>query len=257
MVRQLILGYPVDYSGETMVAIACCALEDCCDSLQTAKTVNEFRCVASAAARQLGFQWYAYLSVCESTLDMLSSYPTLFQRRYVELRLCDEDPIIRHARNTNTPFSWGDAEEADLYFNSNNRVVREAMKCGIRTGITIPIHPGYNNFAALSFAGRDRAPLDLVQDPGTLQLIGLQFHVRYSSKTENSESLTDRILTQRQQECLKWSARGKTMSEIATILRISERTVLFHLQEARQRLDAQTITHAVATAIRLKEIPEL
>jgi LuxR family transcriptional regulator, activator of conjugal transfer of Ti plasmids len=239
-----------------MVGNACCALADCSDSLQTAKTPDEFRSVAGATARQLGFQWYAYLSVCESTLDMLSSYPALFQRRYVDLRLCDEDPIIRHAKVANAPFSWGETERADLHFNSNERVVREAIKCGIRSGITIPVHPGYNNFAALSFAGHEGASLDLVQDPGTLQLIGLQFHVHYTNKTER-ELPSGRVLTQRQRECLKWSARGKTMSDIATILGVSQRTVLFHLQGARQRLDAQTITHAVATAIRLREIPEL
>jgi len=87
--------------------------------------------------------------------------------------------------------------------------------------------------------------------------MALQFHVHFINKAESAELSSDSVLTHRQQECLKWSARGKTMSEIGTILGISERTVLFHLQDARRRLDAQTITQAVAMAIHLKEIPEI
>jgi LuxR family transcriptional regulator, activator of conjugal transfer of Ti plasmids len=240
-----------------MIGIASCALADCCDSLQTAKTIGEFRGVANAAARQLGFQWYAYLRLSEHTPALLSSYPSLFQRRYVDLRLCDEDPIVRHAKLVSAPFSWGDIEKADLRFNSNERVAREAMKCGIRSGVTIPIHSGFNTFASLSFAADGAAPPSLAQDTSALQLMALQFHVHFTNKAEGAELSPERVLTHRQQECLKWSARGKTMSEIGTILGISGRTVLFHLQDARQRLNAQTITQAVAMAIHLKEIPEV
>lgn len=242
-----------------MVGIFACALTDCCDSLQIARTADEFRDVAKVAARQLGFQWYAYLRVSERAPELLSSYPSFFQKRYVDFHLCEEDPIVRHARLVMTPFSWSDIQDADLQFNPKERVAREAIKCGIRSGITIPIHAGYSSFASLSFAGPvgdSVTPQRLQQGSSALQLLALQFHVHFVNNVASSESACERLLTQRQQECLKWSARGKTMSEISTILGISERTVLFHLHDARQRLGARTITQAVAAAIRLKEIPE-
>jgi len=187
---------------------------------------------------------------------LLSSYPSPFQRRYLDLRLCDEDPIVRHAKLVSVPFTWGDAGDVDLRSNSNERVVREATKCGIRVGVTVPIHVCFNTFASLSFAADAMPPLDLTQDTSALQLMALQFHVHFTNQAESVET-SEPVLTHRQQECLKWSARGKTMSETGTILGISERTVLFHVQDARQRLDAQTITQAVAVAIHRKEIPEI
>lgn len=56
-------------------------------------------------------------------------------------------------------------------------------------------------------------------------------------------------LTQREQECLTWAARGKTAWEIAVILRISERTVAKHFGTAMRKLAAATRTHAVAIAL--------
>jgi DNA-binding NarL/FixJ family response regulator len=58
-------------------------------------------------------------------------------------------------------------------------------------------------------------------------------------------------LTDREREVLTWVGRGKTSSEIATILGLSERTVNFHCDQAVKRLDAIDRTQAVAIAIGL------
>jgi len=58
-------------------------------------------------------------------------------------------------------------------------------------------------------------------------------------------------LLPRERECLSWSAHGKTKGEIATILGISERTVKFHVDGARAKLDCSNTTHAVARGVAL------
>ncbi len=58
-------------------------------------------------------------------------------------------------------------------------------------------------------------------------------------------------LSKRQREVLQWAARGKTDWEIATILCLSERSVKFHLESARNKLNATNRTHAVAKALLL------
>lgn len=57
------------------------------------------------------------------------------------------------------------------------------------------------------------------------------------------------IVSRREIDCLKWSARGKTAWEASRILGISERTVRFHLDSARSKLQCANTTQAVATAI--------
>lgn len=56
-------------------------------------------------------------------------------------------------------------------------------------------------------------------------------------------------LTPREREILQWLALGKGTWEISTILRISERTVKFHIGNLLRKLDASTRAHAVARAL--------
>lgn len=57
-------------------------------------------------------------------------------------------------------------------------------------------------------------------------------------------------LTRREGECLAWCAEGKSYWETAVILGIAERTVSFHMEAVRTKLDAGSNAHAVAIAVR-------
>ncbi len=59
----------------------------------------------------------------------------------------------------------------------------------------------------------------------------------------------DIMMTAKELDCLKWTAAGKTAWEASVILGISERTVRFHLNMAREKLNCATTTQAVAKAI--------
>jgi DNA-binding response OmpR family regulator len=63
-------------------------------------------------------------------------------------------------------------------------------------------------------------------------------------------------LTEREAETLTWAARGKTSCEIAQILGLTKRTVDFHIDNARLKLNATTRMHAAvkATAGQLIEL---
>lgn len=56
-------------------------------------------------------------------------------------------------------------------------------------------------------------------------------------------------LSQRECECLLWSARGKTYGEIAIILGISFNSVKTHLDHCRYKLNSANLPQATATAV--------
>jgi DNA-binding NarL/FixJ family response regulator len=56
------------------------------------------------------------------------------------------------------------------------------------------------------------------------------------------------VLNDREVEVLTWVARGKTSLEIAQILGLTKRTVDFHTDNARVKLDAKTRTEAAIKA---------
>jgi DNA-binding response OmpR family regulator len=55
-------------------------------------------------------------------------------------------------------------------------------------------------------------------------------------------------LNDRETEVLTWAARGKTSAEIAQIVDLTKRTVDFHIDNARAKLDASTRIHAAVKA---------
>ena len=80
-----------------------------------------------------------------------------------------------------------------------------------------------------------------------------------SSVTERSEThvapnavaLERPKLTPRELEALRWTMEGKTAWEVGTILGISERTAVLHLQNAMHKLEATNKHQAVLKALRL------
>lgn len=58
-------------------------------------------------------------------------------------------------------------------------------------------------------------------------------------------------LTQRENECLVWTAHGKSSWDIAVILQISQNTVNFHIKNAMKKLGTNRRTVAAIKAIDL------
>jgi transcriptional regulator EpsA len=73
----------------------------------------------------------------------------------------------------------------------------------------------------------------------------------HEAKTNGSGSRTQRQITAREAEILKWIKEGKTNVDIAGILALSPWTVKNHVQTILKKLSAQTRGHAVARAISL------
>ncbi len=96
-------------------------------------------------------------------------------------------------------------------------------------------------------------------DPGVVPLLQSISVIYASSTMAYSTNLLQSwskievsgILTDREIECLHWSARGKTNSEIGVILNISRHTVNTHIESAKRKLGVSTRVQAAAMAHRL------
>jgi DNA-binding CsgD family transcriptional regulator len=81
---------------------------------------------------------------------------------------------------------------------------------------------------------------------------------------ETSESLPGRgersvkslSLSPREREVLKWLSLGKTSWDISVILRISERTVNYHVSNIMKKLDVTNRLQAVSEAVNLEIITD-
>lgn len=90
---------------------------------------------------------------------------------------------------------------------------------------------------------------DYVTKPIDFELLVAILKHRLSAATRPFDKV-DFKLTDRELEALTWSARGKSSADIAVILRISERTVNFHIDNAMRKLGVATrVQAAVKCAI--------
>lgn len=81
-----------------------------------------------------------------------------------------------------------------------------------------------------------------------LHVLANYFH-SHILRINGKDSGQDILISARELDCLKWTAAGKTAWEASVILGISERTVRFHLNAAREKLNCTTTTQAVAKAV--------
>ena len=96
--------------------------------------------------------------------------------------------------------------------------------------------------------GRRLGADDYITKPIDFERLELIINARLAgvARTKLSPKLAN--LNNREVEVLTWAARGKKSAEIASKLRLSKRTIDFHIDNARIKLRAATRTEAVIKA---------
>lgn len=234
--------------------------EEFVDALQTAQDSDAFERVASRVAHGLGFRWFAYLRIGDGQPTLVSSYPKSWTSRYFRRNYQCLDPVVQRARAERGVFSWGAQAAMPRTNKAQLKFFEEATTFGIKSGITVPIRSGFGQMAAFTLATDDplMRPDRVLEGTGDIvQLVGIYFHAHLSERTVASQIAAGdaAALSQRERQCLAWAARGKTLAEAAVLMSITPRTVEFHLENARRKLGAVTIAHAVAQAVRRGLLP--
>lgn len=235
------------------------AFQEFIDGVSTASDKAAFRAVAERATQRLGFRSFAYLGLAGHGHTLISTHPKQWTTRYVSQRYDLIDPILIRARRDRDPFRWSGPQMAKGRGEKVKRLFGEAAQFGIERGVTIPIPAGFDRSALLTFTSDKHDPdldANATEARDVLRLMGMYFHAHVEAALKLSVRLeTSSPLSQRESECLAWTSRGRTMDQIGKILEVKTRTVAFHLDSARGKLDAENVAHAVSLALRRGLIP--
>jgi len=96
--------------------------------------------------------------------------------------------------------------------------------------------------------GRRLGADDYVTKPIDFELLATIIKARLAGVARNEIWPKLIQLSEREIEVLTWVARGKTSADIADLLTLSKRTVEFHIENARTKLNAGSRTEAVIKA---------
>jgi LuxR family transcriptional activator of bioluminescence operon len=226
------------------------------ESLLVCGTVEELHGNAAAIAREMGFEHFLYGVQVNTSLTrpyrfILSCYPENWRKHYDEEGYANVDPTVSHCAKTSIPIIW----KNEIYKGRKEARVRsEAKDCGLVSGVSFPVHGSRGETAMLSLStSREsrEAQEDIIAMMGKAQLLTCYLHeaVQRIVLSKGPIPLKKINLTDREKECLLWAAEGKTGWEIANIIRISERTVTFHLQNAVQKLGVVNRQQAISRAL--------
>jgi LuxR family transcriptional regulator, quorum-sensing system regulator BjaR1 len=181
-----------------------------------------------------------------------NAWPDEWTNRYRDQRYFSKDPVSQWSLKQSKPFFWADARAGSLPTEEAAKIEGEAREFGLGEGIAFPMYDASSWQAVISLATPDRCDLDK-KSIAALYLSSLYYKMSACDLLPGS---TDRkaALSPREQEILQWISAGKSSWEVSVILNISEGTVTQHLAKIRGKMGVSNTTHAVATAIRNREI---
>jgi DNA-binding CsgD family transcriptional regulator len=180
---------------------------------------------------------------------VITSWPAELLTIYDQEGLMMNSPVLRRLRTSTRPFFHDATRGAWARDDGKSALVTALFERFKMTRCAyFPTHEPSGMRGAVSFAG-DREPYS-AREMRELSYIAIHVFDRLAEIRNLDTRITD-TLTDREIDCLNWTAAGKTSAEIAEILDLSEHTVNHYLNRATKKLDTVNRTQAVAKALRI------
>lgn len=237
------------------------------DSIKSATTIEAAYAECKRAAHVLGFRYFLLgfrlpVPLTQPMQLVLSGYPSAWRARYDEQHFMLVDPILKAAMTSPVPVEWDEVKRDDP---AAARLFEEAATFGLGHGLTIPMHGALGEGSLLSLARSTPLPSDRVERTQLVrraQWLATHLHecLRRIAQAPGNQLRGEppRRLSERERQCLRFAAEGFNSGEIASMLNITERTVVFHFGRCQEKLQVGSRSQAVAKAIALGEVsPEI
>jgi DNA-binding CsgD family transcriptional regulator len=226
-------------------------------SVMEARTRTEFRERVIRFCRARGFDTVTAMLVVDQSptqteFHVVHNAPEGYMAVLDSRELAGVDPVMQHCKRATVPIIW----DQDTYISHGLGAKWETQAAyGFKTGIALAMHLSGNRHFCI---GVDRekslpiCPKELTRIVADMQLFAV--HAQEAAQRIFASLSPDDAylpLTPRELEALRWTMDGKLAWEIGDVLNISERTAVFHLQNATRKLQCKSKFQAVLKAIRL------
>lgn len=222
-----------------------------------AKDRDEFRSEVIRFARELGFETVGAVTVVDHPVGdtefvQVHNTPAAYLDSFNDEANWKADPVVQHCKRLSVPIIW----DQSTYVTAGQGERWEAQATfGFRTGISLALHmPEGRHF--MIGVDRDQA---LPKDPRevTRMVADLQLFAVHAQDTAMRVLIPESLqlerpkLSARELDGLRWTMEGKTAWEVASIMGISERTAVLHINTAMHKLGCNNKHQAVLKALRL------
>jgi LuxR family quorum-sensing system transcriptional regulator SolR len=214
-------------------------------------TIEEIFISISAISEELGFEFCTFgvrvpLPITRPRTVYVSNYPHEWQSHYNEQKYFDIDPTVAHGMRSSEAIVW-----SDKFFKDTPQLWREAQQHGVCHGWALSRRDVDGVYSMLILARPSPAITleELAEKEGRMRQLCDASHLALKECIARTAAPSPNPkLSDREIDVLRWTADGKTASEIADILGISERTVNFHINQVVAKLQASNKTNAAVRA---------
>jgi LuxR family quorum-sensing transcriptional regulator LasR len=229
------------------------------ETMAGATTLAAFQETLDRCTRELGFRYFIYHgSFGPGAADRVRADTTpAAWRRYCASQAPDGIWELLCSRALRAaPILWSRIRSV------HPGLFEKAREFGLADGVTQPVHGPDGEWSSISFISDHDGPRfdrKLMAALPYCQLLASLAHDaaariaarRDASAATPTQAPSEPGLSARESTCLGLAASGKTVLEISAILPISARTVNYHLTNARRKLQAASLRHAVTRAASL------
>lgn len=229
------------------------------DKSRDCKSLDDLSSLVQSIFYEMGFPKWAYQTESQTMFTkpepvLVHNYPAEWEQYYVANECSKIDPVITLGKDLATPFQWSNLIEGVELTEQQKSYYADAHSCGLNDGLAVPISSPYGAPSVVSMvsdeSGKETAS-KLTHYHDQLIAISCAFHCIAKDFLRHGpvDNTEQQVLSARERECLTWIFHGKTTWEISQILSISERTVIFHIENTRAKLNAANRYHAVLKAL--------
>lgn len=206
--------------------------------------------VLAAYFRSIGVTMASYYTTQPSDKDPVvrrEGFPETWTCKYIEENLVHIDPVPELASRSARPFYWHELDELAPSTEDARRYLALMKQANIGDGLVFYVFgPALRNaYVALGF-GPERLELS-PQSIWAIQCVAQAGHLRSCVLRKDEQQRPE--LSKREHEILRWLARGKSNSVIASILSVSPHTIDAHVRRIFAKLDVNDRTSAVIRGI--------
>jgi LuxR family transcriptional activator of conjugal transfer of Ti plasmids len=194
---------------------------------------------------RLGVHHFAYFNIPNTdniAPKVITNYPTAWVTHWVENHYERVDSTVALCKVTNDPFTWSFSREVFAQNSLLQCYWEEATQFDLKDGISISL-PSIGCDIGFGYAlnKNENSDLWLKSHKETMKVLSNVFYSQLNLLTDASRSIDlNAQMSARELECAQWVSTGMTAIQVAEKMNITERTVRFHLEQLKFKLNVKT-----------------
>lgn len=194
---------------------------------------------------RLGIHHFGYFNIPKTdniSPKIITNYPSAWVTHWVESHYDKVDSSVALCKVTTEPFTWSFSRDVFAQNKSLQCYWDEAAQFDLKDGISIALPSnGCNTGFGYALNTNEDSELWLKSHTNTIRALSNVFHSQLNLLTDASKSIDlNAQISARELECAQWVSTGMTAVQVAEKMNITERTVRFHLEQLKFKLNVKT-----------------